>query len=416
MTSIGRMSGSFASRSPPTWPSAWGISPSRCAWRPSSVSNVSKMPNVVLVDAEGVPGDGAVLGGGELPPAAGTRRARRPCPAWPPGTPRAQLHGHVRLLLRLRSMMPRRGSHASGPPGRTGSRTAVNRRQASGRVAGATHRRAARRSGSRTPAACCASASRTAARPLLDRGQVGRRQRRADAEEQELARQRRQRGVRRGARARRRGGAARRPSAPCRSPGRRPRPTRRSPQAAARRAAGGSSGRGAAAAGSMCIRARPAGAIAAIVSISGPRARSGARSSAACASVPSSATSIVAKDRPRSGDGSSGERRQADHAPTEVATSGAPRRPVVPGVQHLRRSAPRGRTASRPAARAPARGRTRSPSRRRSCRPRPSAPTAGRARGRRPRGPGSRRRARRPRRSPCWRRDRARGRTSRGRR
>ena len=42
--SIVRMSGSEASRSDATWPSAFGISPFRCAWRASSVSNVSKMP------------------------------------------------------------------------------------------------------------------------------------------------------------------------------------------------------------------------------------------------------------------------------------------------------------------------------------------------------------------------------------
>ena len=41
------MSGSVASRSPATWPSAAGIWPFRCAWRPSSASNVSKMPYVV---------------------------------------------------------------------------------------------------------------------------------------------------------------------------------------------------------------------------------------------------------------------------------------------------------------------------------------------------------------------------------
>ena len=42
--SIGRMSGSTASRSAPTAASAFGISPSMCAWRASTVSKVSKMP------------------------------------------------------------------------------------------------------------------------------------------------------------------------------------------------------------------------------------------------------------------------------------------------------------------------------------------------------------------------------------
>src|SRR5262249_50224179 len=47
ITSIGRMSGSPASRSAATSPSARGISPLMCAWRASSVSNVSKIPYVV---------------------------------------------------------------------------------------------------------------------------------------------------------------------------------------------------------------------------------------------------------------------------------------------------------------------------------------------------------------------------------
>jgi hypothetical protein len=44
MTSTVRMSGFFANGSAATWPSAVGISPLRCAWRASSVSNESKMP------------------------------------------------------------------------------------------------------------------------------------------------------------------------------------------------------------------------------------------------------------------------------------------------------------------------------------------------------------------------------------
>lgn len=43
-TSTARISGSAAKRSSATWPSAVGISPSRCVCRSSAVSNVSKMP------------------------------------------------------------------------------------------------------------------------------------------------------------------------------------------------------------------------------------------------------------------------------------------------------------------------------------------------------------------------------------
>ncbi len=255
--------------------------------------------------------------------------------------------------------MPRHGSRACGRPGRTGRgrRAGVPTRRASTHV---RRRRAPRRSSAARP-------PRTARAP---RGPRRARARSRAGRSAAAARRRRRAGTRpAGTAARRPTGRARAPpvwrsstdvSAGTGTPGRRRRSTRRSPRAAARRAADAWSGRAAGPPGSMCIRASPAGAIPANVSISGPSARSGARRSAACASVPSSATSIVANDRPRSAAGRTSSGGSEIRRPTDVACLGG----VTPSSRARRAGppprAPTGRTACPHAARARARGRTRS--------------------------------------------------------
>src|SRR5277367_2878351 len=60
------MSGSLASKPGPAWPSAAAIGPLRCACRPASSLNVSKMPNVVSLSLKAyqvtVPGSAAASG------------------------------------------------------------------------------------------------------------------------------------------------------------------------------------------------------------------------------------------------------------------------------------------------------------------------------------------------------------------